>query len=255
MRLRLSLLLVPAFWFLPVAAQDKKPEKKDPPKVTVLFPLGVPAGATTKVIVRGVKLDEAKELRFADEKVTAKILKKSKVPLPPKADLNVVGDSMLEVEVTLPEGLDATPLAFKVETPVGDTADHKLLVNGNIPVVAEKEPNNGFKQAQPVQVPHMIDGAIGQGQDVDVFRIEGTAGQKLNCEVLAARHGSALDSILTLYDADGRIVASNDDHDGSTDSRIEVVLPAAGAYYLSLQDAHDQGGAAYVYRLVIDTAK
>jgi hypothetical protein len=101
----------------------------------------------------------------------------------------------------------------------------------------------------------MIDGRIDQPQDVDVFRIEGQAGQKLVCEVLAARHGSALDSILTLYNAAGRVVATNDDHGGSADSRIEVALPEAGAYYLSLQDAHDQGGPAHVYRLVIQPGK
>ena len=55
------------------------------------------------------------------------------------------------------------------------------------------------------------------------------AGQRLVCEVLAARHGSALDSLLTLYDADGRQVATNDDTAGSTDSRLEVTLPRDGA--------------------------
>jgi len=70
--------------------------------------------------------------------------------------------------------------------------------------------------------------------------------------VLAARYGSALDSILTLYDADGHTVASNDDLDGTTtDSRLEVTLAKAGVYYVSLIDAHDTGGPAHVYRLSI----
>jgi len=245
--------LLVGFFLVPVAdGQDKKPEKKEPPpKVTLVTPLGVPAGATTKVTVRGLKIDQAAELRFANEKVTAKILKKSKVPVPMKAEPGVVGDSMLEVELTLPAGLDTTLLAFTVLTPYELTAEHKLMVNGPIPVITEKEPNNGFKQAQPVQLPQVIDGAINQGQDVDVFRFEGKAGQKIACEVLAARYGSTLDSILTLYTSSGRIVASNDDHDGSSDSRMEVTLPETGFYYLSVQDAHDQGGVTYTYRLVI----
>ena len=66
-----------------------------------------------------------------------------------------------------------------------------------------------------------------------------------------ARFGSPLDSMLTLYDADGRVVAANDDADGTADSRVEATLPRAGAYYISVVDANDVGSAANVYRLVI----
>jgi hypothetical protein len=89
---------------------------------------------------------------------------------------------------------------------------------------------------------------------VDVFRFDGNAGQKVICEVFAARFGSPLDSILTLYHAKGGQLASNDD-EGSTDSRLEITLPKKGVYYLSLIDAHDQGGPAHVYRLVVRLAK
>src|SRR5439155_9242842 len=98
--------------------------------------------------------------------------------------------------------------------------------------------------------PQVVDGMVSRPKDVDVFRFDGRAGRRLVFEVLAARHGSALDSILTLYDAAGREVASNDDTPGSVGSRLEVTVPRDGVYYLSLIDAHDQGGPAHVYRLV-----
>ena len=69
------------------------------------------------------------------------------------------------------------------------------------------------------------------------------------------RHGTALDSILTLYDAAGRELASNDDIEASVDSRLEVTLPRDGPYYVSVIDAHDQGGPAHVYRLVVRLRK
>jgi len=237
----------------PATGQEKKPEKKDVPRVALCIPLGVPAGVSTKITIRGQKLDTATELRFFDPNVTAKIVKKEKSPPPGKQEPAVVGDTVLQAEINLPAGIADSDGYFVVVTPGGQTAPHRLLVNGKVPVIPEKEPNNGFRQAQLVQVPQAIDGAIGQPQDVDVFKFEGQAGQKIVCEVLAARHGSALDSLLTLYSSSGKIVASNDDHDGSTDSRIEVTLPEAGTYYLSLSDAHDQGGPAHVYRLVIES--
>jgi hypothetical protein len=154
--------------------------------------------------------------------------------------------------VTLPADFADKEAGFTVVTPAGESAPHKLLVD-KTPTVAEKEPNNGFRQAQPVQVPQVIDGAIGQNQDVDVFRFDGHAGQQVVIEVFAARYGSSLDSFLTLYNADGQIIASNDDIEGTTDSRIEATLPKAGVYYLSVIDAHDTGGPAHVYRLVLRT--
>ena len=67
----------------------------------------------------------------------------------------------------------------------------------------------------------------------------------------AARYGSGLDAALTLYDAAGQQLASNDDRGDNLDPRLEVTLPRAGVYYLSLIDAHDTGGPAHVYRLVV----
>ena len=119
------------------------------------------------------------------------------------------------------------------------------------PVLPRKEPNNGFRNAQSVQIGQTIEGVVNPSSDVDVFRIDGKEGQQLVLEVFAARYGSPLDSMLTLYDADGRIVAANDDFDGTTDSRVEATLPKTGAYYISLVDANDIGSTANVYRLAI----
>src|SRR5262249_38904500 len=139
-------------------------------------------------------------------------------------------------------------------TPEGKTKAHPLLVESKIPVVPEKEPNDGFRQAQVIQLPQVIEGAIDRAKDVDVFRFEGKAGQKLAFEVQAGRYGSALDAILTLYDANGQEVASKDAGD-SADPILEVTLPKAGTYYLSLMDAHDQGGVTHPYRLTVRPGK
>jgi hypothetical protein len=235
-------------------AQDKKPPKKDGPRVIMAIPLGAAPGTTTKITIRGLKLDQATAIRFQDARATARILSKGTAPVPDK-NAGQVGDTQLVAEVTLPSGKPAGPVTFVVVTPAGETAPHRLLVETDVSVVAEKEPNNGFRQAQKINVPQAVDGIIQHAKDVDVFRFEGKAGQKLVCEVLAARFGSGLDSLLTLYDNAGRELASNDDMEGSTDSRLEVTLPKTGSYYLSLQDAHDLGGPAHVYRLMVRTAK
>jgi Bacterial pre-peptidase C-terminal domain len=237
-------------------AQDKKPpEKKDAPRVVVAVPLGIPAGKATKVTLRGLKLDTATEVRCGAPKATVKIVSKGKATVPNMQEAKHVGDTQVEVEVTLPADVADGTAELTVVTPAGESAPHKLLVEKTIPAVAEKEPNNGFKQAQPVSLPQAVDGTIGQNQDVDVYRFEGKAGQRVVIEVFAARYGSALDSFLSLHDADGRLLATCDDIVGSTDSRMELALPKDGAYFASVIDANDAGGPAHVYRLVVKEKK
>src|SRR5208337_2940175 len=163
--------------------QDKKPDKKDIPKVIMVAPLGVPAGALTKVTIRGLKLDTATEVRFFEPKVVVKLLKKEKSPVGNQQDPNKIGDSLVEAEVTIPPDLGADALGFTIVTPGGETAEHRLLINGDPAPVAEKKPNHGFRQAQPIQVPQVIEGSIRNAQEVSVFRIEGKQGQRLVCEV------------------------------------------------------------------------
>jgi Bacterial pre-peptidase C-terminal domain len=248
--MRHNLALVAGLAVLIVAADPKKPEDNTP-KVVVAAPLGLAPGKTTKLLVRGLKLDTTTEVRLHDPKGTAKILSKGKAPLPNKEkdDVGRYGDTQIEIEAVLSADYAGPTATFTVVTPSGESAPHTLFVD-HAPIVAEKKPNNSFQKAQPVQLGQTIEGVVNAGSDVDVFRFDGKQGQQVVLEVFAARFGSPLDSLLTLYDADGRIVASNDDVDGTADSRVEATLPRTGVYYVSVVDANDVGSPSNIYRLV-----
>jgi hypothetical protein len=228
-----------------IVGQPKKPESKNGPHVLVAVPLGFAPGGGGKVTLRGLRLDGATAVRLPGGKGSVKLLRKGKVPVPNTQKPEKVGDSEVQVELSLPADLAEGTVALEVLTPGGTTTHNLLVARG---VVAEKEPNDGYKQAQALTLPALVDGVIAAPQDVDVFRFEGKAGQKVIAEVLAARHGSPLDGLLTLVDGRGAILASNDDAEGA-DPKIEFTLPRDGVYYLSLIDAHDQGGPSFVYRL------
>jgi hypothetical protein len=248
--MRYTFALIAGFAVL-VAAAPKKPDDKTP-KVVMAAPLGLAPGKATKLVVRGLRLDAATEVHLHDPKGTAKIVSKGKAPLPNKEkdDVGRYGDTQIEVEATLSADYAGPTTTFTVVTPSGESSPHTLFVD-HAPVVAEKKPNNSFTKAQPVQLGQTIEGVVNPGGDVDVFRFDGKQGQQVVLEVFAARYGSPLDSLLTLYDAGGRIVASNDDVDGTADSRIETTLPTSGAYYVSVVDANDVGSPSNIYRLVM----
>jgi len=182
------------------------------PFVTGIFPLGGPAGAHTEVELSGWNLPATHMTFDATEKTPG-----------------------------------VYPLAgqpFQVES---------------LPESLEKEPNNDAATAQRVKLPLVVNGRIDRPGDWDVFRFEGKAGETVVAEVYARRLDSPLDSVLRLTDAAGQQLAFNDDSPDESaglethhaDSRIMLVLPATGSYYLYLGDTQQKGGPEYAYRLRI----
>ena len=231
-------------------ADDATEKKPDPPRVAMCLPLAINVGETTKVIVRGWHLEGVKELRSSNSHITLKVLSTSKAEVPNGLDVKRVGDTQIEVEATVARDTKPSEVELTVIGPDGDSQPHVILVGSEYPVIADKEANDGFRQAQPVAVPQAIDGVIHDKRNVDVFAFDIDDEQRLLIEVHARRHGSALDSLLTLFDERGNIVAVNDDYKRSPDSRIATTL-RAGNYFISLQDAHDSGGSTHPFRLVI----
>ncbi len=255
-RLYLSALLVVSMGvvFAPATFGQKtcKDKKKVEPRVLMTLPLGSAPGRSVPIVIRGTHLDGATEVRFLDATVRAKIRTKGKAPAADKLP-EKEGDSQVTADVVLPPGLTAPFVAFVVVTPEGQTRPHALLIESKLAVIQEKEPNDSFEAPQRIDVPQVIDGAIDHAQDVDVFAFQGRAGQRLVVEVLAAKYGSLLDPVLTLYDARGHQLACSEDRPGSAATRLDVTLPRTGSYYLTLMDAQDRGGVTFPYRLIVRT--
>ena len=223
----------------------------DKPVVKLANPLGVVAGSTVKVVLRGFKLDETKEVKCSDGKSTAKVLVAKNADTLNMQDPKRVGDRQVELELTIPADAPVGQLGLVVVTPKGESAPYMIDVGGDLPVIEDKEANDGFRQAQAIQLPQIVNGAIHGDRNVDCFVFDAQAGQKIVADVFADRRGANLDALLTLYSDRGVVIASHDDLPDSRDARLETTLPAAGKYYLVLQDAHDLGGAASPYRLVV----
>ncbi|HEX9116279.1 MAG TPA: peptidase, partial [Anaerolineae bacterium] len=128
---------------------------------------------------------------------------------------------------------------------------------GKLPETLEREPNGDLATAQKVMLPTIINGRIDKPGDRDVFQFTGKANDVVVAEVQARRLDSPLDSVITLDDAAGRLLALNDDHEDlasglnthQADSYLMAKLPADGRYFVQISDAARQGGEEYGYRL------
>jgi hypothetical protein len=134
-----------------------------------------------------------------------------------------------------------------------------LFAPDTLPECYDTEPNNDQEHAQKVSFPVTVNGRIDRPDDRDVFQFTGRAGEKIVAEVKARRLNSPLDSVLTLTDARGTLLAVNDDYEDPeagtnthyADSYLTTTLPSDGTYYLHIADTTRGGGEEYAYRLRI----
>ncbi len=108
----------------------------------------------------------------------------------------------------------------------------------------------------PRQEPLVIRGALAQPKERDRFTFPVQAGKTMHFHVQSAQLGSpALDSVLELHDAKGKLLAANDDvvtgaaSFGNPDSSLFYTPKEDGPIQLTIRDRLGRGGASYAYRL------
>jgi hypothetical protein len=241
-----------ALVLLAAAQEDKKAAPDPKPKISMALPLAVTPGGTTKITLRGLNLDRATEVKFAEpaQGASISITSKGKAEIPKETDPALYGDTKVDLEIRLPEAVEKASLI--AVNAAGQTAPHELVVLAKDRLVLEKEPNGGFATAQPVEAGKVVQGAVSQAMDVDVFRIAGHRGETWVFDLEAQRRGSILDGMLTLYGKDGVTIATVDDGKASRDPTLRITLPCDGPFFLAVMDAHNSGGSTHAYLLHVD---
>ncbi|MSR43367.1 MAG: hypothetical protein EXS19_04935 [Pedosphaera sp.] len=243
--LALALTLAAASALL--CAQEKKPA----PKLLVAFPIGVELGKKSTINLRGLNLEHIKTVHAEPAGVVVTIETNGTTAVPNNTSKETLGDTQARIAFTLPKDFAGDRLLLRVETDGGRSEPLTVPVLREGAFIAEKEENNAFKTAQPLTLPARVAASIRSAQDVDVYVLQGKAGQELNIEVFAHRGGSLCDAVLTLRDERLSLLASDDDSAGGRDPRLQLRLPADGKYFLIVQDAHDTGDEMHPYHLLV----
>lgn len=230
-------------------------DSKDAPHALFATDLAAPAGATTKLTLRGLKLESATGVQVGLPTARARVLGKSRAADAPKDqyDKSRVGDSTIDIELTLPADVPSEFVPVSLVGPAGVGPPCRVLVHAGPPPTAEKEPNDRYGLAQPLTLPSLVLAKFEKPKDVDVFGFAGRSGQRVRLSAEARRAGAATDVMLTLTDARGRILAMDDDSGPGGDPLIEVTLPADGEYRVTAIEASDYGGGDRLpYRLRVE---
>lgn len=111
------------------------------------------------------------------------------------------------------------------------------------------EPNNRVAQAKRIQIGDSVMGTMDPPGDFDWFKFRAEAGQAIEFDIDASDAGSAMDSIITVFDRDGKTILARNDDFGSLDSFLTWVAPATGQYYLRVEEYDSRGGPEFYYTL------
>jgi hypothetical protein len=226
-----------------------------PPSVGRVTPPGAQQGTTIALSLEGTNLADARAVLFDDPALAGRIVTNEDLgPDVPERDPESTGAPIqdrarkcrLKLEVTV--GAKAPPgrHSFRLLTPLGTTNTATLFV-GRLPEVTEAEPNGPPGGPQALALPATVNGVLDK-EDVDRYRFDARAGQRLVFEAMASRIGSTLDPVLRLMDANGHELARSN---GSArpDAMLAHAFAADGAFVVEVSDVLHGGGPGYFYRL------
>ncbi|MGD8452531.1 MAG: pre-peptidase C-terminal domain-containing protein [Phycisphaerae bacterium] len=172
-----------------------------------------------------------------------------------------IGESVL-VEVTIDRDAPPGDRELRIGTRQGLTNPMVFQV-GALRETRELEPGEQrvmdlLPAEPPLELPVLINGQIMPG-DIDRFRFQATAGQRLVIETsarslipyLADAVPGWFQATLALYDAAGNELAFVDDYRFSPDPVLCYDVPADGEYELEIRDSIYRGREDFVYRVAL----
>lgn len=242
----LGLLMAAVFLFSPCAyAATKKPAKmaaapKVPPGKPEIFqlePRGIQRGIATKVKLIGTNLIGLTELKLHNDKLKGELLND------PEPTTNEVW-----ITIAAATNLARGPYEISVKNTNSQSSKLKLYVD-DLPQAYESDFKN--TSAAPIlKLPASFWGVLDPPGDADDVFFEAHAGESLVFDLAAMSIGSKANAMLTLFDENGALLASNNGFDGD-DPLLSFRIPATGRYRIRVAERTDAGSKDHFYRLSI----
>jgi len=212
-------------------------------------PAWVEAGKPVTVKLFGQDL-APKEIRFDDPSVTARVVKVE--PYAPKTDPEKQrGNVVVEAEVTAPATARPGLYSFQLVPEMGNPVKGQLSLDLPAPEIQESEPNNSLRQPQALPAGSVTVLGKLDNEGVDVYRIDGRAGETWRFEIFARRvkPGNSLEAVIRLRDP--RLAPVRAAVDQGQDCFIEHRLPQDGPYVLEVVDGDNRSNGEFTYRLAV----
>lgn len=215
-------------------------------RLYAVFPPGAKVGTSVDLtITSGVDLEETSKLFFNHPGITA---------APKMQDLGGGKTAPIPNQFTVTVAPDVPAGNYEVRT-IGffGISNPRSFAVGALNESNEVEPNNAREQAVAVELSQTVNARINGATDIDWFKFNGKAGQRVLVDCVARRIDSRLDAALEIYTATGKRIDFARRNLFSQDALLDVTLPADGVYFVKVYDFTYAGGEDYFYRLSLST--
>lgn len=232
-----------------------------PPTISTISPMGAPQGATTTFKIDGSNLAGATAAFFSQPGIKARIGNIERLPDPPDNRLGSAGlkstidlgpvpqRNVVTVEVDVDSNVELGPVSVRLATPLGLTTTARFMIEPHLPEVKDKEPNDDPDHAVEAAAPSVLVGAINKPGDVDYYKFDASAGDRMVFYNGSMQVGSALRSVLAILDHDRKIVKEFNPRDESGAYAHE--FKSTGSFYLKITDFEEGGSPRHFYRIVM----
>ena len=169
------------------------------------------------------------------------------------ANVELVGDLLGDVGL-IPVSADRSPT--RIDLAQGRTNPLPIVVSEHVQF-NEQEGNDSFAEAAAVELPVGLNGRLAKKDDIDFYRFKASKGQSFCFELESHRYGLPLDSVLELFDSNGKLLDEADDLTShqTKDGRLLWTAPEDGEFAIAVRDLHGRGGRRFVYHLRAELAQ
>jgi hypothetical protein len=234
-----------------------------PPTLNVVSPIGIPRGTTTEITVEGLNLGKASAVYFSEPYVKGSILRVKELPDLPDIRLGSNGTpstvdvgplpprNQVTVEVEVSPQAEIGPVALRIQTPLGNSPEGRILIEPYYGETPDKEPNDAIDTAVETYLPAILTGAISKPGDVDLFKIQVKPGEELSFYNGAMLAGSTLAPVVSILNADQKVIREFGEDGGMDATRFAHRFDKGGTYYVRVTDYLSSGKTSNFYRIIV----
>jgi hypothetical protein len=226
----------------------------DGPYAAYSLPLGGTRGSSVDVRVSGWNLDSVDRAWLGTSSAKTVILARS--------------GSEATLRLTIPRTM--TPGTYQLHLAAGNREipqPLRFVVSDSSEVSVTDAHAGDAAKPFPIRPAVIVNGEIGTKKNYlersHTLEFDATGGQRYEFLVESWTLGMRLDPVVTLFDAEGNVLAQEDDpapnsfihHPASHDPCLVYAFPKTGRYRVQIRDAAYQGGDGAFYRLTIREAQ
>lgn len=208
------------------------------PSLGGVTPRGVQRGTEMEVVFSGARLEDAQEILFYETGITV-------------TKLEAVNTNTVKAMLKIAPDCQLGAHRLRIRTATG-LSDLRHLMIGNLPTVAEVEPNSDFAKPQAIPMNVTVMG-VADNEDVDYYVVDAKKGDRISAEVEAIRLGiSAFDVYVAIMNmARFEMSASDDNALVWQDGIASIIAPEDGKYIIQVRESSYAGNGNCQYRVHI----